>query len=344
MTLPSFIRLGAGNARDVRTLYERYPYPSTSGTTLIDDVANWFYSLFGDDSLQGRRVLDVGCGTGHRLLGAARTYPSAHFLGIDVSAASIEAATMLKQKNGLKNVELRREDLLTFGARDTFDVIVAAGVVHHLESPRRGIEALGSMLADEGVLVVWLYHLLGEQQRLLDRELVLTMWDRAGGFAQGLELVKGLGLGLETNRYGSSAQPSGGVSQTTIDVDAYLNPIVNAYRFEDGIELFRGCTALDWVAVNNVTLPNASKLVDLGEVEQGSLRYFSQTVDELFAATSLRQRFRQLSSSEKLRVLEILLKPTGFTIVAGRGDSYKRLGARTRSNVIALRHENSSGQ
>ena len=28
------------------------------------------------------------------------------------------------------------------------------------------------------------------------------------------------------------------------------------------------------------------------------------------------------------------MKPTGFTILAGRGDSYERLGSRTASNMI----------
>lgn len=34
------------------------------------------------------------------------------------------------------------------------------------------------------------------------------------------------------------------------------------------------------------------------------------------------------------QVIELIMKPTGFTILAGRGDSYERLGSRTASNMI----------
>jgi hypothetical protein len=167
--------------------------------------------------------------------------------------------------------------------------------------------------------------------------MLLSMWDRTDGFEQGLQLLQELGLKLETKRYGSSAaQAKTEISQRSIDVDAYLHPIVNAYRFEETIAMFRNCAHLAWAAINNVNLLSTSRLIDLGEVEQGDLRLFCQTVDELFGAPSLRRRFRQLSVLEKLRVLEIKLEPTGFTIVGGRGDSYTQFTARLQSNIVSL--------
>lgn len=338
MTDPYSRKLETGTARDVKTMYEAYPYPSPMvGGSLIEDVANSFYSLFGEDSLQGRRILDAGCGTGHRLLAVARRYPDAHFVGVDMAPASLEVAKALLRKHGLKNVEFHEADLVDFHPPQRFDVIVSAGVIHHLENPCRGLEVLASLLCESGVLAAWHYHALGEHQRLLDRQMLLTIWDRSTGLDEGLQLMERLGLRLETKRYGSSAaQAAPEISQRSIDVDAYLHPIVNAYRFEQAIDMLRDCAHLGWCAINNINLLGTSKLIDLEEIEQGDLRYFCQTLDELFDAPWLKQRLRQLNAIEKLRILELKLKPTGFTIIGGYGESYGWLGARVRSNVLLL--------
>jgi SAM-dependent methyltransferase len=327
-----------GTVGDVRTMYEAYPYPSPMvGDTLIQDVANSLHTVFGEDGLSGQRILDAGCGTGQRLLAVARRYPKAQFVGLDMTAASIAVAKALSQRHGIRNVEFCTSDLLDFSPGCTFDVILSIGVVHHLENPSRGIQFLTSLLSESGVLILWLYHSLGEHQRLLDRETLLTLWNRTEGFDAGLQVLQDMGLKLAIKRYGSSAaQSKPEVSQVSIDVDAYLHPIVNAYRFEEIISLLRDCTQLDWAAINNINLHDLSKLIDLNEVETGDLRYFCQTAEDLFAAESLRQRFRALAPLKKLRVLENRLKPTGFTVLGGRGDSHQHLSARARSNVIPL--------
>lgn len=327
-----------GTLREVRTMYEAYPYPSpTVGGTLIQDVASSLYTVFGEDELAGKRILDAGCGTGQRLLAVAKSYPKAHFVGLDMTAASIAVAKDLSQRHGIHNVEFCRSELLDFSPGCTFDVILSIGVVHHLENPSHGMQFLASLLNDSGLLILWLYHALGEHQRLLDRDTLLTLWNRTEGLDAGLRVLQDMGLQLEVMRYGSSAaQSKAEVSQVSIDVDAYLHPIVNAYRFEEIIDLLRDCGELDWVAINNINLLDSSKLIDLSEVETGDIRYFCQTTEDLFASESLRQRFRALEHVKKLRVLENQLKPTGFTVLGGRGNANRHLSARVQSNVIPL--------
>jgi SAM-dependent methyltransferase len=327
-----------GTVGDVRTMYEAYPYPSpTVGNTLIADVANSLYTIFSEDGLSGKRILDAGCGTGQRLLAMARRCPKAQFVGLDMTASSIAIAEALSQRHDIRNVEFCTSELLDFSPKCTFDVILSIGVVHHLENPSRGMQFLTSLLSDSGVLILWLYHALGEHQRLLDREILLTLWNRAEGFDAGLQVLQDMGLKLEIKRYGSSAaQSKSEVSQVSIDVDAYLHPIVNSYRFEEIIGLLRDCTQLDWAAINNINLLDMSKLIDLNEVETGDMRYLCQTTEDLFAAESLRQRFRALEPLKKLLILENQLKPTGFTVIGGRGDSSQHVTARVRSNAIPL--------
>lgn len=328
----------AGTVGEVRTMYEAYPYPSpTVGDSLIPDVANSLFTIFGDDELSGKKILDAGCGTGQRLLAVARRYPKAQFVGLDMTAASLAVAESLSQRHNIRNVEFCRSELLNFDRGREFDLIMSIGVVHHLEDPSSGIKHLATLLSDSGILILWLYHSLGEHQRLLDRETLLTLWNRAEGFDAGLQVLKDLGVNLEVMQYGSSAaQAKPEVSQVSIDVDAYLHPIVNAYRFEEFGDLLRDCPGIDWAAVNNINLLNSSKLIDLNEVETGDMRFLCQTADDLFAADSLRRRFRSLEPSKKLRVLENVLKPTGFTILAGRDDSLRHLSNRVRSNAIPL--------
>jgi SAM-dependent methyltransferase len=327
-----------GTVGDVRTMYEAYPYPSpTVGNTLIADVANSLYTIFSEDGLSGKRILDAGCGTGQRLLAMARRCPKAQFVGLDMTASSIAIAEALSQRHDIRNVEFCTSELLDFSPKCTFDVILSIGVVHHLENPSRGMQFLTSLLSDSGVLILWLYHALGEHQRLLDREILLTLWNRAEGFDAGLQVLQDMGLKLEIKRYGSSAaQSKSEVSQVSIDVDAYLHPIVNSYRFEEIIGLLRDCTQLDWAAINNINLLDISKLLDLNEVETGDMRYLCQTTEDLFAAESLRQRFRALEPLKKLLILENQLKPTGFTVIGGRGDSSQHVTARVQSNAIPL--------
>jgi len=335
------LRAGAakpGSRQDVRAMYEAFPYPSPlAGGSLIEDIANCVQSLFGDDQLIGKRILDAGCGTGHRLAAVARRYPEAHVTGVDMTAASLEVARDLASAHDLRNVEFCQSDLTSFEAAEPFDVIVSSGVLHHLENPGRGHEALARLLSSRGVLAVWHYHSLGEHQRLIDRELILTMWKRESGFDQGLQVMEALGLQLETKRYGSSAsQATEEVSQRSLDVDAYLHPIVNAYRFDEAIRMYRDCAHLEWAAVNNVNLVDRSKLLDLGGVETGDLAYFCQRNEDLFADGDLRARFAALEPLQKLRVIEIKLKPTGFTIVGGRKDALDGLPQRVRSNAVIL--------
>jgi SAM-dependent methyltransferase len=324
---------------DVRKMYEAYPYPSpTVGDSLIPDVANSLFTVFGEeDDLSGKTILDAGCGTGQRLLAVARRYPKAQFVGLDMTAASLAVAEALREKHGIRNVEFCRSEMLDFSPGFAFDLILSIGVVHHLEDPSRGIQFLSSLLSENGILILWLYHSLGEHQRLLDRQTLLTLWNSSEGFDAGLQVLRDLGVNLEVKQYGSSAaQAKSEVSQVSIDVDAYLHPIVNAYRFEEIIGVLRDCAELDWAAVNNINLLDSSKLVDLNEVETGDMRYLCQTTEDLFAAESLRQRFRALKPLEKLRVLENLLKPTGFTVLGGRGGSDQHLSERVRANIIPL--------
>lgn len=98
-------------------------------------------------SLQGLRVVDVGCGGG--LLSVALASRGAKVTGVDASASSIEAARKAAEEAG---VEI---DLVHGGAEDLddkFDVVCALEVIEHVRDPKQFVDSL-SRLTDNHLFV-----------------------------------------------------------------------------------------------------------------------------------------------------------------------------------------------
>jgi SAM-dependent methyltransferase len=337
-----------GTTEDVQALYERFPYPSPAvGESLVRDVASLLRWLLRDSDLEGWEVLDAGCGTGQRLLGLASEYPRARFTGVDVSEASLDIARRIAEKHGIANTRFERADLMQLALGRRFDLCVSTGVIHHLASPEQGLAALQRHLAPGGVALLWMYHALGEAERLLDRELLRgLLGPDAGDLARGEALLAALDLHVDAHRYGDSNPSGDAACQASLDADAYLNPVVRAYRFDEAIALCARC-GFDWVAVNGLNmqatqrLPDGServrgvsRLVDLAGVEAKSL--FALKEHELFASDALLERYRRLDLRGRLRVVELRCRPTGFSLLCGRGDSHAQFGERIRGNLIPL--------
>jgi len=323
-------------------MYEAYPYPTPiAGEGLIGDVANMVAFLLPAGFLSGKRILDAGCGTGHRVLGLAKRWPQAQFLGIDFSKASLRVARTLADQHRIENVQFQQGDLMALEPSQEFDLIVSTGVIHHLEDPGKGLANLSRCLAPGGHIILWLYHPYGEFSRLLERELVLTLWDREKmSFADGIEMMRALRVSLSRDRYsGAIAQKDNQVlNDASINVDGFLHPIVNAYRFHEAFAMLAQC-GLHWVAVHSINLGNNSKLIDLGQVSKPSLRMFCLKESDLFQSTSIGARYRDLANAQKLKVIELLMKPNGFSVIAGRTDAYSTLDERIRGNLVHLNAE-----
>jgi len=315
-------------------MYEAHPYPSAlPGTSLIHDLANAIAFLSPRDELCGRLVLDAGCGTGHRLIALAKEFPRTKFVGIDVCANSLKIAKSLAARHAVMNVEFTQHDLLE-PLPDRYHVITSTGVMHHLERPEIGIRAAYEALTDDGFLMLWMYHSYGEAARLLDRQLARILWCKSGS-PKGpgrLDILKRLGLSVPRGQYGTnSSRQVGEVDQEAIDVDAYLHPVVHAYTFDQVFSLLAGC-GTDWIAANGINWNSQSKLIDLGRVCHDP--FFTVTAADLFTDEVIQSTFECLTNREKLAVIELRARPTGFTVVAGRSRSYESLESRIQHNLI----------
>jgi SAM-dependent methyltransferase len=331
-----------GASSPVRHLYERYPYPSREQTAPIRDLSNAIETLLEHRDLHGWRVLDAGCGTGQRLVGMARQFPEAQFTGFDLCPVSLGVAASLVERHGLTNVRLLQGDLSTETPAGPYDLVVSTGVVHHLPSPRAGIHALTRTLSENGLLYAWLYHAYGEFERRLQRDLVGLFRRDRDDLADGIAIVDALGLSLPDEQYGTTGalQEDAEEWRRSKLADAFLHPIVHFMRIEEALDLFDG-SEVDWVGVNGCNCPGRSHLFDLARLATGLDRELSLYPEAVFQDPGLHGRARAFAPLEQVRAYELALKPTGFSIVAGRNDSLQYCTQRLRGNV--LRHRQRLG-
>ena len=125
-------------------------------------TAAWFENLLLQEWLplvpaardkleQGAAVADVGCGRGRALIKLAQAYPASRFVGYDVFAPSVEAATANAR-------EAEVDDRVRFECRDAggglperYDVITTFDVIHDAVDPLGVLKSIRASLADDGV-------------------------------------------------------------------------------------------------------------------------------------------------------------------------------------------------
>ena len=328
------------DTQDVQRLYECYPYPYSLGNTEPDLLLSYiFRGHFLLNPLVGWRILDAGCGTGHKLVGLAAVYPQARFLGVELSWSSIAVARDLVNYHHLSNVEVRHGNILKLALDKQYDLVNAFGVVHHLEDPQRGLNNLCRALKEDGILSLWLYHALGESERLGQRELLLTLW---GGswhdMAEGQAVMEQLGLSLEPTHYGPRYGPRNGREANPLEAnaDAFMHPIVFAYRFAEAMTMLHAA-GMEWAALDFINLPGAVKLINLSEVQDPFTATYCIGVADLLNSSALQQRYRTLPKVDQLKVIELTMRPRGFQILAGKGQGYAKLAPRVRGNVMYLK-------
>jgi len=161
------------NDDPVRAQYEAYPYPVrdpadeakrliTGSPSHMDELNHYVFGGRRDFS-KPFRVLVAGGGTGDATIMLAQQLARVQCPGevvyLDLSAASRAIAGARAKARGLSNIRFVGMSLLDLPASDlgTFDYIDCCGVLHHLNEPHAGLEALVSVLAHDGGLGVMLY-------------------------------------------------------------------------------------------------------------------------------------------------------------------------------------------
>lgn len=102
--------------------------------------------ILGAVNFRGKRVLEIGCGTGVTALAIARA--GGKILAIDYSAEAIKVAAGEKKH---KNLEFRVGEYKD--VKGGFDIIVLQEVIEHLDGPMRQLKNLKAKLKPNGRIV-----------------------------------------------------------------------------------------------------------------------------------------------------------------------------------------------
>jgi len=322
----------------VRKMYTKYPYPYPDDTKGgLDDIAIYFKFFERENNVNYRnaRILDAGCGTGHRTIEIAKAYPKAEIIGIDMTENSLNIARKQAEELNLSNIKFYEQNLLEPINLEKFDVIVSTGVIHHLENPKRGLTNLMSVLKDDGMILLWLYGYIGEFDRMMNRELVKTLMKNSTDFEDGMNIIEQLRLKVKSDRYGNSYANNEITQkvQQSIDADALIHEIVNFYRVDDIIDLFKGENR-KYFFLDGITLQKQDTLravLDDSAYNDDEMKYTN--INE-FLTEELISRYLSLSNIERCRILELLYKPVGYTVLGW----HKRpeLGERINNGIIEI--------
>ena len=116
-------------------------------------VADWFAPLKPDD-FRGQRVLEMGCGNASLMVHVARWNP-AQIDGIDLGG-SVDSARENLAASGAQHWDVIRADLVAFESAG-YDVVYSIGVLHHLQEPRAGFDAVVRNTRSGGRFHCWVY-------------------------------------------------------------------------------------------------------------------------------------------------------------------------------------------
>jgi SAM-dependent methyltransferase len=159
--MPGFCRSGSGRADssvtdDTKTAsafassWNNLPSGSVYTTEQFED---WFLPLRRQD-IEGKTVLELGCGNGSLMVHVAGWNPS--FLeGVDLGDSVVSAKTNMDAM-GFSRWSVAQADLTKYKGSG-FDVVYCIGVLHHLENPKSGIDAVIANVKPGGRFHCWVY-------------------------------------------------------------------------------------------------------------------------------------------------------------------------------------------
>ncbi len=157
----------------VKKHYEESPYPRWQYIDLAFStipIIEQINADIGPNKIKGthcskvNNVLIAGCGTGQQAVIASR-YKDVEITAIDLSIASLKYAKRKANELGINNINFIQMDILEIALLNKkFDVIECCGVLHHMQTPQRGLKSLLEVLQDDGYLKLGLYSNLARKE------------------------------------------------------------------------------------------------------------------------------------------------------------------------------------
>lgn len=107
--------------------------------------------------LEGRRVLDMGCGSG-RYACALATWGPAEVVAVDWGEPGLHVGRAMAEAMGLRNITFQKASIIDLPFEDeSFDYCYANGTFHHTEDMWRGLEEQYRVMKPGGAGWLYLY-------------------------------------------------------------------------------------------------------------------------------------------------------------------------------------------
>lgn len=122
------------------------------GESLLKARLKKVYNLQGWDNLEGKKVLELGFGTGRDLaLFVANEMSPTNYLGIDISPAMLEYCS-----ERFPDYNLVVDDILTYDFSQKYDLIWASAVLLHLNQAdlKKMLKKMRLALSNKGVMMI----------------------------------------------------------------------------------------------------------------------------------------------------------------------------------------------
>lgn len=144
---------------DIEQRYDAIPYLGIAFAQTHPDRLAVLGMLCGLDPRPPvrARVLEIGGGDGGNLIPFACAMPEAQFLGFDLSGEAVQRGQRVIRDLGLKNIELRQQDILEFDrAEGPFDYVIAHGVYSWVPDAVRAslVDLIRAVLAPNGLAFI----------------------------------------------------------------------------------------------------------------------------------------------------------------------------------------------
>ena len=151
---------------NVKQQYEENPYPRWKNPTITIPISvKNFFEInniktikFDENDFKKPKILIAGCGTGQHAINTATRFKNSYVIALDLSFNSLAYAKRKSNEFEIKNISFIQGDILDIKTLDDeFDIIESVGVIHHMESPIKGLKCLLGVLKKNGFIKLGLY-------------------------------------------------------------------------------------------------------------------------------------------------------------------------------------------
>jgi SAM-dependent methyltransferase len=169
---------------NVRTQYNRYPYPSFSWLAKITAEKACHASFEAGASLvhsklqshENKKIALLGCGTFEPYVQGI-LHSQTHVDAVDISPNSLNLAKRRCLIRRIKNVNFVESDITSFCQKNpnAYDFISCYGVLHHLPRPEEGFKALSQALTPDGFARIMVYSASQRRRPKLIRQALSSL-------------------------------------------------------------------------------------------------------------------------------------------------------------------------